>query len=538
MRKLLCFILFFLVAGSTLLPAKTNAQSGIQVNLNGTVMGFVNKPILKNNTVMVPFRELFDSMGIIVNYDAKTKTIRGRQDEGSITEVALTIGETIAFINENPIALHAGPEVLNNVTYIPLRFVGEATGAIVTWSSITQTVTIKERPDILLERLCKQGNLDGVMKVLNENRGMDLNHNSGTYLLHAILYGKKIGVMQALVNAGADVNVRTYIDATPLMLASNYTTEWVQWLLDHGADPRMTDKDGRNVLEQMAIINDERKKIAEILSRALNVESITLGYGVVEMRQLPYDVNLPKQNFLVTIESLSENELGYIVRVKIMNNSLEKSLNSIKVELISNESTLKRVNYSRISGNETFGKGSAIYEYVFEKTIETPNNLVIALQDGYGGHYELVGVKSSSLSQSSMSFQQLQPYLIKKYSKVMTDSGVAEFKISVYSWNYRAYRIEVQYDTTFFWHKDIMTAAVQEQLRTHMRTIAADVIQRFPNMEFVGTYHYSWYKYPNIRVDLQTSDHMTWDTNGAGQEPGMPARFQWTPSKDDTLILF
>lgn len=552
--KRLCLLALALFAGLLLIPDRMFAQDNIRINLNGEIVGFQHQPIFRDGTVMVPFRELFESMNLIVNYDPNTKLIRGREDVKPWIEVAFTVGKKQASISGINVELAVSPIEINGNTYVPLRFVGEATRAKVSWDQLTKTVVISERPESLLEKLCKKGDVVGVNKVLAENPGLDLNRDNGEYLFSAILYGNSLGSVQALVNAGADVNLINSIDSTALILASSVSSDMVQFLLDHGADPNIKDSNGQTALSGIYINSEDRKKTAEILKKVTKQDMDTgvtsnSGSGAVStttdsqiaIQQLPYEIMLPKDNLKLTIQNLSENELGYIFQIQSVNTSPEKGVGaSLNGHFLirTGETSLKVLSYKRISGNDGIGYGSAVYELILEKPTFNPDSLMVTVMGNYLGQSNTFSVDTKNMAAAPLTFQQLEPYLRKKYSRVITDSGVADFNIKVWNWNNNSYRIEVEYDTQFFWQKDIMTPIVQEQLREHMKGIARDVIQRFPDISFVGAYGHSWYKYPHIKVDLKTSDHMTWDTRGSNSESDMPSSFRWTPDRDDTLFLF
>lgn len=112
-------------------------------------------------------------------------------------------------LNEKSVALSVAPETVKGVTYIPIKVIGDLTGAAVKWDATTRIVTIVEKPNSLLERLTDRGDLEGVQKVLQENPDMDLNRDQGVYLLNAVLSGDNFEVVKALVNAGANINVHT-----------------------------------------------------------------------------------------------------------------------------------------------------------------------------------------------------------------------------------------------------------------------------------------------------------------------------------------
>jgi len=539
-RKL--YILFFaLIIGTSILPAYTSAASEVRVELNGKLMSFKNPPLIKNGSVMLPFKELFNAMGLLISYDAKKQIIYGSQTVGNYNKVKLIIGNTQAYINDKPVTIPVAPFVTNNTSYVPLKIVGEATGAMVSWDGATRIVKVVENPELLSERLCNLGDLEGVQQVLSANPYLDLDRKSGVYLFNAMLTGKNLDVVKALVSAGANINILFSIDKTPLMVAVRLRTEWLQWFLDNGADLRVTNKAGETALDVVPVIASEEKKVADILSKALEKEVYNNGNSdnsIVQVAQLPHEIHLSKSNFQMTIESFDKNEMGYIVRVKYVNNRLEKNMLTAKLELKADDTELKLIRSYKKSGDETFGKGSAIYEYIYEKVETTPKSFILVVRDGILFKPLTIGLDSKKMSDVPLSFELLQPHLKNKYAKVLTDSGVAEFSINVVSWIRDTYRIQVSYDSSFFWNKEVMTEVVQQQLRSHMMQIAKDAIEMFPEISFEGTYHHSWYKYPNLRMDIQTSNHMTWDTKGSGQVPGMPYSFQWKPQLDDTLHLF
>lgn len=58
------------------------------------------------------------------------------------TQIAIYIGQSFALVNGSPVELDAPAYIANGRTYLPLRFVAENLGATVTWNGETQTITI------------------------------------------------------------------------------------------------------------------------------------------------------------------------------------------------------------------------------------------------------------------------------------------------------------------------------------------------------------------------------------------------------------
>ncbi|MGY5343591.1 copper amine oxidase N-terminal domain-containing protein [Paenibacillus glucanolyticus] len=95
--------------------------------------------ILKNNRVLIPIRAVSQNMGIDVKWNQFQKTAQ------------LTIGETVitlavqfkrALVNQDRDDFDAPVELIQNTTYVPLRFVSQTMGAEVKWDQKTKEATV------------------------------------------------------------------------------------------------------------------------------------------------------------------------------------------------------------------------------------------------------------------------------------------------------------------------------------------------------------------------------------------------------------
>lgn len=114
---------------------------GQQINFDGDVA-----PFIENGRTLVPFRKLFEALGLKVSWDDATQTAKGEK-EGLVIE--LTIGSDIAKVNGEEIKLDVPARLVGDRTVVPLRFVSEQSGAKVDWDGETSTVTIttSKKPD-------------------------------------------------------------------------------------------------------------------------------------------------------------------------------------------------------------------------------------------------------------------------------------------------------------------------------------------------------------------------------------------------------
>jgi hypothetical protein len=54
----------------------------------------------------------------------------------------MQVGNPEALVNGKKVMLDAPPEIRSGRTFVPIRFISEAFGAIVEWDAATRTVTV------------------------------------------------------------------------------------------------------------------------------------------------------------------------------------------------------------------------------------------------------------------------------------------------------------------------------------------------------------------------------------------------------------
>lgn len=95
----------------------------------GQVM-FDIPPIIKNDRILAPVRALCERMGASVNWEESTQTVTVTRGE---TVIVFTIGDIVAEVNGEKYNLDVAPEIINDRTLVPLRFVAEKLGYLVVW---------------------------------------------------------------------------------------------------------------------------------------------------------------------------------------------------------------------------------------------------------------------------------------------------------------------------------------------------------------------------------------------------------------------
>jgi hypothetical protein len=133
------------IAGMSALAAllsvgAVSAGADIKVQVNGDPVSFQGTgPREVNGRVMVPLRGVLEKMGANVDWVQSSQTVVATK--GNL-DLELPIGSRTAKVNGKNVSLDVPAMTIGGSTMVPLRFVGEALGADVSWQSSSQTVQI------------------------------------------------------------------------------------------------------------------------------------------------------------------------------------------------------------------------------------------------------------------------------------------------------------------------------------------------------------------------------------------------------------
>ncbi|MDO4562683.1 MAG: stalk domain-containing protein [Clostridia bacterium] len=119
-------------------PVNADAQK-IYVTLNGIPIESNAEPFIQNDRTMIPMRAIFEALGAIVEWDGETRSISCIRKD---TFLDLRIDCDTAYLNDEAVALDSPPILVNDRTFVPLRFVAQSLGATVSWNEATRTAEI------------------------------------------------------------------------------------------------------------------------------------------------------------------------------------------------------------------------------------------------------------------------------------------------------------------------------------------------------------------------------------------------------------
>ncbi len=115
----------------------------IYIKLNGNILGFAQPPVMESDRILVPMRFLFEQMGAEVNWNDETQTAiaTSARDEGENT-VTFSIDNTTAYVNGAETPMDVPAHLIDDQTFVPLRFLSENLGYTVEWDEAANTAVI------------------------------------------------------------------------------------------------------------------------------------------------------------------------------------------------------------------------------------------------------------------------------------------------------------------------------------------------------------------------------------------------------------
>lgn len=94
--------------------------------INGKQLVTDNPPVIEDGRTLIPMRALFESLGKSVTWNNDNQSI-------SSGNILLKLNSTIAFVGDKTVTLDVPAKLINEKTYVPLRFIAESLGATVNY---------------------------------------------------------------------------------------------------------------------------------------------------------------------------------------------------------------------------------------------------------------------------------------------------------------------------------------------------------------------------------------------------------------------
>ncbi|WP_187274584.1 WG repeat-containing protein [Paenibacillus sp. N3.4] len=133
------------------------SNSPLTIRVDGEPISFVQQPFIEDGITLVPFRPLFEKMGWQVDWDPQMRKVTAAGDG---LKIEMTPDINAAVVNGEDAALDKAPAIVDGTVFVPLRFVGEASGRKVSWIERLGIVSIGETKLYPIQQEEKNGLID------------------------------------------------------------------------------------------------------------------------------------------------------------------------------------------------------------------------------------------------------------------------------------------------------------------------------------------------------------------------------------------
>lgn len=222
-KTLLSLTIVLPLLGPVISPSLALAQTPITVTIDGQKQTYDQPPLIVQDRVMVPLRGIFEALGAEVEWHGKTRTIVANKGGN---EVRLTIGEYTVWINNEPAySISVPPEIRNDRTLVPIRFISELFGADVKWDATKRAVLIEKSHMRLFEAIDANKQSD-IATLLQKGMSPDSTAFGDSAVGYALAKGNWDAV-KLLLQHGGDKN------GARISIALQGRTGWIKPYLTH-----------------------------------------------------------------------------------------------------------------------------------------------------------------------------------------------------------------------------------------------------------------------------------------------------------------
>ncbi|WP_020615489.1 stalk domain-containing protein [Paenibacillus daejeonensis] len=251
-KKINLLVLIFILAFASNVHA-SNSNKFIptyDIFIDSKKLDLSEPPYLQNGTTMVPFRPVFEQLGLTIEWNKQQKQVVGRNSDYVIK---FEIGSDSALINGSAVKMPLAPVLQDGITYIPLRFVGTASGGSVElYGGELNVVWILSALQNQLFDAVIEKDVDLTKSLLKA--GADPTTNIGPLGTAIFSFAdESVDIVALFLEYGMDVNYIDVRSSFPTTLLQNAAggghVDVVKFLLFAGADPFLKSNNDWTALE-------------------------------------------------------------------------------------------------------------------------------------------------------------------------------------------------------------------------------------------------------------------------------------------------
>lgn|GEM_PF-6360503 len=113
----------------------------IRIFVHGEMLKLDVSPIVSEGRTLVPMRSIFEKLGYNVVWDAATRSVTAQTPEAG-SNISLQVDSPYAAVGGLSIRLDVASKIIDGRVFVPLRFVGEASGNNVQWDGRLREISI------------------------------------------------------------------------------------------------------------------------------------------------------------------------------------------------------------------------------------------------------------------------------------------------------------------------------------------------------------------------------------------------------------
>ncbi len=142
MKKIVLSMLVISIIIFSISKSYGATQADINIILDQNKVALKEVPVIRNDRTMIPLRGFFEHIGATVDWNKDTRQAIIQKDD---IEILLTVGNNYALVNGKIFKFDTPSQIINDKTFVPIRFVAESMGFFVDWDPKTRSVLIDSR---------------------------------------------------------------------------------------------------------------------------------------------------------------------------------------------------------------------------------------------------------------------------------------------------------------------------------------------------------------------------------------------------------
>lgn len=119
-----------------------NNFDGISVFVKGIDLQSDTSPVIKQGRMLMPVRAVTEALGAVLQWNPKTFTATISKNK---TVIVMNLDTKVVTVNEKEVELDVPPQIINNRTLVPVRFIAETFNLDVQWDEKSRSAIIEEK---------------------------------------------------------------------------------------------------------------------------------------------------------------------------------------------------------------------------------------------------------------------------------------------------------------------------------------------------------------------------------------------------------